>query len=174
MSQPAPGWYPDPAGSQRLRWWNGGAWTEQFRDLPQENGSTAQQPASTHDRAMNHGVGSGVHMPTQTQAPTVSADPYNPSGSAPELGLDKRESSGGGQTSSATPRTGRGWFISSIISAVVALALFVALAFAGLQLHAKNLELREAESQKSSAEADLGINQRNLDQAKKELEEAQK
>jgi hypothetical protein len=25
---PAPGWFPDPTGSARLRWWNGSQWTE--------------------------------------------------------------------------------------------------------------------------------------------------
>ena len=39
MSQPVAGWYPDPAGSPRLRWWNGGSWTEQFQPMP-----TQQQP----------------------------------------------------------------------------------------------------------------------------------
>jgi Protein of unknown function (DUF2510) len=29
---PAPGWYPDPAGTNRRRWWDGRAWTEYFAD----------------------------------------------------------------------------------------------------------------------------------------------
>lgn len=33
MSSPQAGWYPDPAGSPRMRWWNGHAWTASLRDL---------------------------------------------------------------------------------------------------------------------------------------------
>lgn len=29
---PLPGWYPDPRGEARLRFWDGAAWTEQARD----------------------------------------------------------------------------------------------------------------------------------------------
>lgn len=31
-----PGWWPDPGGSGRLRWWDGEAWTKRLRDLPPE------------------------------------------------------------------------------------------------------------------------------------------
>ncbi len=43
MSQPAPGWYPDPAGSPRLRWWNGGMWTEQYQPMPTQHQAMPQQ-----------------------------------------------------------------------------------------------------------------------------------
>ncbi|MCM6762261.1 DUF2510 domain-containing protein [Rathayibacter sp. ZW T2_19] len=31
---PRAGWYPDPAGSPRQRWWDGSGWTESLRDAP--------------------------------------------------------------------------------------------------------------------------------------------
>jgi hypothetical protein len=31
-STPAPGWYPDPAGTNRRRWWDGRGWTEHVAD----------------------------------------------------------------------------------------------------------------------------------------------
>jgi hypothetical protein len=31
---PPSGWYPDPAGSPQLRWWDGSAWTAQLAPLP--------------------------------------------------------------------------------------------------------------------------------------------
>jgi Protein of unknown function (DUF2510) len=30
--QPAPGWYPDPAGQARLRYWDGAKWTERTQE----------------------------------------------------------------------------------------------------------------------------------------------
>ena len=31
---PTPGWYPDPQGGTRLRWWDGGDWTDSYRVRP--------------------------------------------------------------------------------------------------------------------------------------------
>lgn len=43
-SAPGPGWYPDPAGSGRLQWWNGTVWTGQFNP-PQGQPPQFQSPA---------------------------------------------------------------------------------------------------------------------------------
>ena len=31
---PTPGWYPDPQGGTRLRWWDGSDWTDSYRVRP--------------------------------------------------------------------------------------------------------------------------------------------
>jgi hypothetical protein len=36
-----PGWHPDPAGTGRLRWWDGAAWTDQFSAPPPVSPYTA-------------------------------------------------------------------------------------------------------------------------------------
>jgi hypothetical protein len=44
-SSPPPGWYPDPAGTPRRRYWDGRAWTEFFADgAAGAAGGAVQQP----------------------------------------------------------------------------------------------------------------------------------
>ncbi|QIS41057.1 DUF2510 domain-containing protein [Clavibacter capsici] len=47
-STPA-GWYADPAGSDRLRWWDGTRWTDHLTDAPTAT-AAAPAPAATPDR----------------------------------------------------------------------------------------------------------------------------
>lgn len=48
-SAPGPGWYPDPAGSGRLQWWNGSAWTGQF-NAPQFEATAPRHPVAPRRR----------------------------------------------------------------------------------------------------------------------------
>lgn len=162
MSQPTPGWYPDPAGSQRLRWWNGGAWTEQFHDMPQQGAPVAQQ--------MPTAQAAGQYMPAQSQAPTVSSDPYNPAGVAPQLGATGMDP----QAGDAAPKSGRGWVIGAIVSALLVVAFFGTMVYSGMQLRAQNREWQDVQDQRTSAKSSLDQKQDELDKVKKELEEAQK
>ena len=162
MPQPAPGWYPDPAGSQRLRWWNGGEWTEQFHDMPQQGASTPQQMPA--DQA------AGQYVPTQSQAPTVSSDPYNPAGTAPQLGAAGM----GPQAGEAAPKSGRGWVIGAIVSALLVVVFVGTMVYTGMQLRAQNLEWQDVQNQRTTAKTSLDQKQDELDKVKKELEEAQK
>jgi hypothetical protein len=34
---PRPGWFPDPEGGSRLRWWDGTDWSDKYRARPTEN-----------------------------------------------------------------------------------------------------------------------------------------
>lgn len=162
MSQPAPGWYPDPAGSQRLRWWNGGEWTEQFHDMAQQGAPVAQQMPADQT--------AGQYMPAQSQAPIVSSDPYNPAGVAPQLGAAGMDP----QAGNAAPKNGRGWVIGTIVSVLLMVVFFGTMVYSGMQLRAQNVEWRDVQDQRNSTKISLDHKQDELDKVKKELEEAQK
>ncbi|WIE81298.1 DUF2510 domain-containing protein [Curtobacterium sp. MCSS17_016] len=43
MTSPAPGWYPDPAGTAQARFWDGAAWTTQTQPFPAPSFSAPAQ-----------------------------------------------------------------------------------------------------------------------------------
>ncbi|GAC1484413.1 MAG: hypothetical protein NVS1B16_13820 [Pseudarthrobacter sp.] len=43
------GWYTDPAGTGRLRWWDGSAWTDQFSTPSQQVPVVFQRPLLRRD-----------------------------------------------------------------------------------------------------------------------------
>ena len=105
MSQPVPGWYPDPAGSPRLRWWNGGIWTDQYLPMPgtqpqqgtpapmrgvplpynaaMQQGAPQAQGASCPQATPTQQGTSSPHVPSSQQAPKVHSNPYQNTGITP-------------------------------------------------------------------------------------------
>ncbi|GGB26083.1 scramblase [Flexivirga endophytica] len=48
-TNPPAAWHPDPAGSNRLRWWDGQQWTEHYQPMPApQQQQPPQQPGSTY------------------------------------------------------------------------------------------------------------------------------
>ncbi len=80
----------------------------------------------------------------------------------------------GPQATDAAPKSGRGWVIGAIVSALLVVAFFGTMVYSGMQLRAQNREWQDVQDQRTSAKSSLDQKQDELDKVKKELEEAQK
>ncbi len=60
IDAPPPGWYPDPRGGARLRWWHGTDWSDRYRPPPSpaelQRTAASRQPAAA---ASPNGLGAG-------------------------------------------------------------------------------------------------------------------
>ncbi len=55
MSLPPPMWCPDPAGTGRLRWWDGSRWTDHYAQLSESVAVVSAQPVSALRGAVANG-----------------------------------------------------------------------------------------------------------------------
>lgn len=77
------GWYPDPAGTPRQRWWDGGSWTEHYNEPP----VTAAQPAAAQPAAAQQPAYTATQQPYAgaQQAYAGAQQPYSYAASAEAL-----------------------------------------------------------------------------------------
>ena len=88
MSNPVEGWYPDPAGTAQLRWWDGYSWTDDYLpdDTVQDYGADYYSEA---DQAYTYDAGYQDAVPTddagyRDAAPTDGSVPQaRPNSSRP-------------------------------------------------------------------------------------------
>ena len=85
MSTPVPGWYSDPAGSGRLRWWSGTEWTEQFQDAPATAAPSAEPLATGAVPQQAHGAAAPSAQPPVGAA--TAADGAGSPRPAPSKGM---------------------------------------------------------------------------------------
>lgn len=86
MSTPVPGWYSDPAGSGRLRWWSGTEWTEQFQDAPATAAPSAEPLATGAVPQQAHGAAGPSAQPEPVGAATAADGAGSPR-PAPSKGM---------------------------------------------------------------------------------------
>ena len=76
MSNPVEGWYPDPAGTAQLRWWDGYSWTDDYLpdDTVQDYGADSYSEADQaytgyRDAAPTYDAGYRDTAPTDDSVP---------------------------------------------------------------------------------------------------------
>jgi hypothetical protein len=65
---PRSGWYPDPEGGSRLRWWDGGDWSDRYRTRPDESATQRQATAAAAAGGLDTQTWGTADIPETTQA----------------------------------------------------------------------------------------------------------
>jgi len=110
---PRPGWYPDPAGSQLLRYWDGAQWTESVQQHPGLT-TTATPPVPTRPE---FAAATTTPSPTPTAVPADGTHPAlspRPEGPGPDAARRRKR-----------------LFVAGAVAAVVAIVVAILIATSG-------------------------------------------
>jgi hypothetical protein len=81
-STPGAGWFPDPAGSHNLRWWDGAGWTENFIDpdtgAPPVLEAAPPEPAAVEPESVAPAPVEPAPVEPEAEPVTPAADPEQP------------------------------------------------------------------------------------------------
>jgi hypothetical protein len=74
QSLPPPMWCPDPAGTNRLRWWDGSRWSDHYAQIPAPEPATlpARVVPATHNPSLATAYPSQAKPPMRASARTLS------------------------------------------------------------------------------------------------------
>ena len=166
MSDPAQGWYPDPSGLPRLRWWDGHAWTDYVEPCDTQAPSTSTQvlipgPQDAADEA--HQAADAVPVPAPEATPAHEATPA--SSAEPANGTEREE---------AAPSGTLKWALGCAASWILVAVFIVVLVIAWTHLGASGRMHDQAKERADSAQEELDRAQSTLDDINRQIEEAQK
>ena len=146
MSNPVEGWYPDPAGTAQLRWWDGYSWTDDYLpdDTAQDYGADSYSEA---DQAYIYDAGYRDAAPTY-DAGYRDAAPTDDAGYRDAAPTD-------GSVPQARPKAPAKQLATTVILSLLIAAFTVgAIATTSLFLSA-NKEYKQAEQTLNQANEDL-------------------
>ena len=146
MSNPVEGWYPDPAGTAQLRWWDGYSWTDDYLpdDTVQDYGADSYSEA---DQAYTYDAGYRDAAPTD-DAGYRDAAPTDDAGYRDATLTD-------GSVPQARPKAPAKQLATTVILSLLIAAFTVgAIATTSLFLSA-NKEYKQAEQTLNQANEDL-------------------
>ena len=146
MSNPVEGWYPDPAGTAQLRWWDGYSWTDDYLpdDTVQDYGADSYSEA---DQAYTYDAGYRDAAPTD-DAGYRDATPTDDAGYRDAAPTD-------GSVPQARPKAPAKQLATTVILSLLIAAFTVgAIATTSLFLSA-NKEYKQAEQTLNQANEDL-------------------